>query len=167
MACRRSGVQIPSSPLLFVLLTMKIGVDYIGVTTPFYCNDGYGNFLFNKRGKNCRDEVGRWDPGGGKLEFGVSLETNVLDEVMEEYGCRGTIQEQLPPQDIFRTIDGVTTHWVAVPFFVLVQKNEVKNNEPHKFDEIDWFRLDKLPTPLHSGFEKTFRKYKRQFENYM
>jgi len=28
---------------------MISGIDYIGITTPFYCNDGKGNFLFHKR----------------------------------------------------------------------------------------------------------------------
>ncbi len=60
---------------------LKPGVDYIGVTTSFYCNDGKGNFLLHKRSKNTRDENGRWDPGGGQLEFGEKPEKGVLREV--------------------------------------------------------------------------------------
>lgn len=88
----------------------KIGIDYVGISTPFYCNDGKGNFLLHKRSKNCRDEVRRWDPGSGKLEFGLSLEDNLLKEIKEEYGCDGKIQERLPAHDIFRVINGVKTH---------------------------------------------------------
>lgn len=43
---------------------MKPGVDYIGVCVVYLCHDGQGNFVMNKRGKNCRDEVGKWDIGG-------------------------------------------------------------------------------------------------------
>ena len=75
---------------------MKIGIDFIGISTPFYCNDGKGNFLFHRRSKNCRDEHGKWDPGSGKLDFGVCIEVNVLREIAEEYGCKGEIQERLP-----------------------------------------------------------------------
>ncbi|HEY4495194.1 MAG TPA: hypothetical protein VI998_04000 [Patescibacteria group bacterium] len=31
---------------------MKLGIDYIGISTPFYCNDGQGCFLLHKRSKN-------------------------------------------------------------------------------------------------------------------
>jgi ADP-ribose pyrophosphatase YjhB (NUDIX family) len=145
---------------------MKIGFDFIGISTPFYCNDGNGNFLLHKRSKNCRDEIGSWDTGGGSLDFEISLEENVLREVAEEYGCEGEIQERLPAHDIFREYDGVKTHWVAVPFFVKVNPKDVKNNEPEKIDEIGWFKLDKLPQPLHTGFQFTLSKFREYFEKY-
>ncbi len=145
---------------------MKAGTDYLGVTTPFYCNDGKGNFLFHKRSKNCRDEQGRWDPGSGQHEFGLTLEDNVLREVMEEYGCNGEIQERLPAHDIFRENEGRKTHWVAVPFFVKINPEEVKINEPEKIDEIGWFKLPELPEPLHSGFRYSFNNFKDYFEKY-
>jgi 8-oxo-dGTP pyrophosphatase MutT (NUDIX family) len=72
-------------------MSMNIGVDFIGITTPFYCHDGNGNILMHKRSSNCRDEQGRWDAGSGKLEQSLSLEENVLQEVLEEYGCKGEI----------------------------------------------------------------------------
>jgi 8-oxo-dGTP diphosphatase len=145
---------------------MKAGLDYPGVTTVFYCHDGQGNFLLHKRSQNCRDEQGRWDAGGGKLEFGVSLEENVLREVKEEYGCVGVIEEQLPPLDIFREHDGAKTHWVAVTFFVRVNRDEARNNEPESIDEIGWFRLDNLPAPLHTGLQHTIKTLAPYFEKY-
>src|SRR3989338_1615145 len=145
---------------------MKPGQDYIGVSTTFYCHDGKGRFLFHKRSKNCRDEHGRWDTGSGQLEFGLTPEENVLKEVLEEYGCKGTIQEQLPAHSIFREHDGHKTHWLAVSFFVKVDPSEVKNNEPHKIDEIGWYSLDNLPEPLHTGFHFTLTNYRKYFEKY-
>ena len=50
------------------------GEDFTGVSIIYYCHDGDGNFLFNKRGKNCRDENGNWDCGGGGLEFSDTVE---------------------------------------------------------------------------------------------
>jgi len=145
---------------------MKIGFDFIGITTPFYCHDGNGNILMHKRTKECRDEHGRWDTGSGKLEFNLSLEENVLQEVLEEYGCKGVIEGQLPAHDIFREQEGVKTHWLAVPFFIKINPSEVKNGEPHKIEEITWFPIDKLPKPLHTGFEYTFNRYKKDFLGY-
>jgi ADP-ribose pyrophosphatase YjhB (NUDIX family) len=145
---------------------MKAGVDYVGITTPFFCNDGKGHFLLHKRSLKCRDEHGNWDPGGGQLEFGETPEQSVLREVKEEYGCTGIIQEFLPPHSIFRLQNSTKTHWLALPFFVLVDKDHVKNNDPKKIDEIGWFTLDILPHPLHSGFKKTLKRFKRHFEKY-
>lgn len=146
---------------------MKIGFDYVGVTTPFYCHDGKGNLLMHKRSNQCRDEHCRWDTGSGKLEFNLSTEENVLQEVLEEYGCKGQIEEQLPAHDIFREHNGVKTHWIAVPFFIKVNPADVKNGEPHKIEEIGWFTIDNFPKPLHTGFTYTFNKYKNYFEKYL
>ena len=144
----------------------KAGVDYIGVTTPFYCNDGNGNFLFHKRSCNCRDEQGSWDLGSGQLEYDLTAEENVLKEVMEEYGCNGEIQGRLPAHDIFRDNNGVKTHWVAMPFFVKVDPKEVKINDPDKIDEIGWFRLANMPRPLHTGFSFTYKNFRDYFKEY-
>lgn len=143
---------------------MNIGFDYIGITTPFYCNDGHGKWLLHKRSTKCRDEHGRWDFGSGKLEFGLSLQENVLKEVLEEYGCKGKIQEQLPALSIFREMNGKPTHWVAIPFFVKVDPTEVKNNEPEKMEEMGWFDFKNLPIPMHSGFQQTYEQLKPYFE---
>lgn len=143
---------------------MKIGTDFIGITTPFYCIDGIGHFLLHKRSVNCRDEQGRWDPGAGQLELDASVEENVLREVAEEYGCKGEIVGRLPAHDIFRMQDGVRTHWLAVPFFVKVNREEVRINEPEKIDELGWFTLDSLPQPLHTGFAHSLNTFREEFE---
>ena len=145
---------------------MKIGVDYVGINTPFYCHDGKGKLLMQKRSVQCRDEHGRWDPGSGRLEIELSLEENVLKEVLEEYGCKGEIVGSLPAHDIFRIQNGIKTHWIAVPFFVKVNPKEVKIGEPHKMEEIGWFTIDNLPEPLHSGFAQTLEKYESFFKSY-
>ncbi len=145
---------------------MKPGIDHIGVSTAFYCHDGNGNFLFHKRSKNCRDEQGAWDNGGGKLEFGLTPEENVLKELEEEYSCKGEIQEKLPAHSILREFDGVKTHWMQIPFIIKVNPKDVRNNEPEKIDEIGWFRLDNLPQPFHKGSIQTLTQFKEIFEKY-
>ena len=145
---------------------MKIGHDYIGVATPFYCTDGHGKFLLHKRSKNCRDEHGAWDTGSGQLEFGSTLEENVLREVREEYGCDGEILEQLPPRSVLRTNDGQPTHWVACPFVITVDPAKVRNNEPHKIENLGWFSLDALPEPLHTGLSQTLKSLGSRLDKY-
>lgn len=53
---------------------MKRGIDYIGNSVVYFCHDGKGNFVMAKRSANARDEHGKWDIGGGGLEFGEKVE---------------------------------------------------------------------------------------------
>jgi len=139
---------------------MQKGVDYIGVGVSFICHDGKGNYLMNKRGKNCRDEHGKWDFGGGGVDFGFSLEETVYKEVKEEYGVKPISCEILGYKDVFRKQNGKHTHWISNDFLVQVDRKKVKNNEPHKFNEIGWFKINKLPKPLHPGVLITLKKFK-------
>ena len=145
---------------------MRPGIDYIGISTPFYCNDGKGNFLFHKRSKHCRDEQGKWDTGSGQLEFGLAPEENVLKEIKEEYGCNGIIQDRLPAHSIFRIYNNRKTHWLAIPFFICVDPKKVYLNEPDNNEKIEWHTLKDLPKPLHTGFAYTYKHYKKYFEKY-
>jgi ADP-ribose pyrophosphatase YjhB (NUDIX family) len=142
------------------------GVDFIGVTISFMCNDGKGNFVLHKRSKNTRDEHGKWDFGGGMVEFGAGIEESVLRELKEEYGVEGKIQEQLPAFSMLREINEKKTHWVVIPFFVKVDITKIKNNEPEKFDEIKIFTLDTLPSPLHPAIEYKMKNFPEYFDRY-
>ncbi len=146
---------------------MEAGVDYIGICTPFYCNDGKGNFLLHKRGDKCRDEKGRWDTGSGQLEFGQSPSESVLRELKEEYGLTGEIQEQLPAHSILRENNGKKTHWLSIPFFIKADIKSAKIMEPEYASEIGVFRLDALPSPLHTGLQKTMSMFPEHFKKYM
>jgi 8-oxo-dGTP diphosphatase len=126
---------------------MKIGNDYIGVTVCFVVHDGKKNFLLQKRSQNCRDEQGRWDNGGGALEFGEEWEEAVKREVFEELAAEINFLDSF---NSLRNENNSPSHWVAVVFAVKVDPRTVKINEPDKIDEIGWFTLDNLPSPLHS-----------------
>ena len=146
---------------------MLPGVDYTGVSIGFLCHDGQGNFLFHKRSKHCRDEQGKWDWGGGKMEFGETIEQALRREIKEEYGCDVfSIDEVLRPVDWVNEIGGKLSYWVILHHIVRVNRDEVKNNEPRSIDEIGWFTLDTLPTPMHRGvaaevklFNSIIKKY--------
>ncbi len=127
------------------------GIDFIGVTCSFVCHDGRGRVLLHKRSQNCRDEQGRWDNGGGAHEFGHSLEGTVRREIKEEYGADVIDLRFVKVYDAHRQLDdGTPTHWVSVLFAAQVDPKQAKNNEPFKIDDIGWFTLKTLPSPLHS-----------------
>lgn len=139
---------------------MKKGEDYVGVTLSFFCHDGMGNFVLSKRGSNCRDEHGTWDFGGGGLDLHETVEDQLRREIQEELCADVIASEFLGYTDVHREHEGKKTHWVSLDFMVLVDPAQVQNGEPHKFDEIGWFRLDTLPEPLHSQAPRALELYR-------
>ena len=138
---------------------MKKGVDFPGITIVYLCHDGKQNFLLNKRSIRCRDEHGCWDCGGGGLELGDTPEATLRKEIKEEYCTEVLAYEFLGYRDVHRVHHGEKTHWIALDFKVLVDREKVSNGEPHKFDEIGWFKLNSFPQPLHSQFPFFLEKY--------
>lgn len=139
---------------------MNKGVDCIGVSIIYFCHDGKGNFVMAKRTSNSRDEYGRWDIGGGGLRFEEPVKQCLKREIKEEYDADVLEYEFLGFRDVHREHDGSKTHWIALDFKVLVDKDKVRNAEPHKFDEIKWFKLDDIPDNIHSQLPTFFEKYK-------
>ena len=137
-------------------------IDCIGICVSYICHDGKGRIVLNKRGKNSRDEQGRWDCGGGGLDFGTTVEETLRKEIKEEYGADVISFEFLGYRDVFRELDGKKTHWLAIDFMVLVHSLQVMNAEPHKFDAVEWFAPDALPAPLHFGFSQMLEKYSKK-----
>jgi len=134
----------------------KRGVDYIGVTNVFFCHDGQGNLLLHKRSAACRDEQGRWDCGGGAMEFGETFEQAVAREIREEYGVEPLELVRATTANVLRENNGVKTHWIAVIHVAKVDPADVRINEPEKMDEIGWFKVGELPEPLHSVLMRHF-----------
>ncbi len=141
---------------------MKKGIDFPGVCVVFFCHDGKGNFILGKRTRKTRDEHGRWDPGGGAIELGETVEEAIRREIKEEYCTDILKSEFLGFRDVHRTDEkGNKTHWIAFDFKVLIDKDKVKNGVPKYHEDIGWFRLNSLPKPLHSQFPEFLKRYKK------
>jgi len=139
---------------------LKKGFDYTGVGVIYFCHDGRGNILMAKRSKNARDEHGRWDIGGGAIEFGAKMEDTLKREILEEYCTEVLEYEFLGFRDVHREHEGRKTHWIVFDFKVLINREKAKIGEPHKFDDIGWFTVDSLPQEVHSQFPYFLEKYK-------
>lgn len=144
---------------------LKKGIDFIGANCIFYCHDGNGHVLLHKRSQHCRDEQGKWDCGGGAMRFGESFEETVRREVGEEYGVEPREIVYVKSRSIVRDLGDKQSHWIANLHLVLVDRDKVTIGEPEKIDEIGWFPFDKLPEPLHSGFQHDVQLMKEFFEN--
>src|SRR3989344_5482569 len=132
------------------------GVNHIGIACVFFCHDGNGRLLLHRRSAACRDEQGRWDCGGGALEFGEDIEAAVRREIREEYGTEPDEVVLAATTNVLRDNNGTPTHWVALIHAVRVNPELVKNGDPEKIEDLGWFAPDELPDPMHSMFEKHF-----------
>ncbi|MEX0616755.1 MAG: NUDIX hydrolase [Candidatus Woykebacteria bacterium] len=140
------------------------GQDYPGVTIVYFCHDGKGSVVMAKRGKNARDEHGRWDIGAGGLELGETIENTLRREIKEEY-CTDVLEfEFLGFRDLHRKHNDQKTHWIGLDFKVLVDPTKVKIGEPHKFDDLKWFSFEELPNlpknKVHSQFPVFWQSYR-------
>jgi len=133
---------------------MKVGIDHIGVTVVFMCHDGQGNVLMHKRSANCRDEIGKWDCGGGRLEHGETFEEALHREIKEEYGATPKNVVFAGANNVLRNHQDQQTHWIALTHAVEIDPADVTNGEPHKIEELGWFPFDELPDPLHSMLQR-------------
>ena len=134
------------------------------VSCVFICHDGKGRILLARRSAGARDEPGTWDCGAGGIEFGETFEEAVAREVREEYQSEPLAIELIGVRNVLRGRPA-TSHWVAVVFAVRVDPDAVAIGEPHKFDELGWFTLDELPSPLHSQLAASldlFRAWQRE-----
>ena len=136
---------------------LRRGIDHIGISASFVVHDGQGNVLLQKRGAKARDENGRWDVGGGAIEFGESIDEAVKREIFEELCVVPVDIQFLTVYDAFREHNGSKTHWIAIMHAVQVDPSKVKIGEPHKIDELGWFKSTDLPSPLHSQFWKSYQ----------
>jgi len=145
-------------------INMKKGVDYTGVCVVFFCHDGNGNFLMGKRSENSRDEYGKWDIGGGGLEYGERVEENLEKEIKEEFNANVLDYEFLGYRDVHREHEGKKTHWIGLDFCVRIDREKVKIMEPEKMSDIGWFTFGNYPEECHSQFGKFLELHREKIE---
>lgn len=127
------------------------GKSFTGIGTIFWCYNSNNQLFWAKRSKNARDEQGTWEPGGGGLKFGQTLEDNIRRELKEEYDVEPLEMELMGYRDVFRkSDDGTPTHWLCMDFAVKVDPSKVRINEPDMIDDSGWYSMGELPSPLHS-----------------
>ncbi|OGH54028.1 MAG: hypothetical protein A3G15_01520 [Candidatus Levybacteria bacterium RIFCSPLOWO2_12_FULL_40_10] len=140
-------------------------MDHVGVGVVFFCHDGDGNFLLAKRTNKARDENGKWDPGGGGVNFGEPILKTLAREIREEY-CTDIIEaEFLGFRDVHRKDEkGRKTHWIAFDYKVRIDPKKVKNGDPKRHERLGWFTFKMLPSPMHSQWPEFVRLYRDKLE---
>ncbi len=122
---------------------MKKGVDYIGVGVGGIILDAEGRVFLARRGREARNESGRWEFPGGGVEFGEALDHALKREVREEYGIGIEVLELLDVVNHLIPAEG--QHWVSPTYICRISSGTPVIREPHKCDEIGWFRIEDIP----------------------
>lgn len=126
---------------------MQKGVDYIGVAVGAIMFNDKSELFLSKRSQQVKNERGCWEIPGGSVEFGETLQDAAKREIKEEYGVEIDVLKQFPAED--HLVPEEKQHWVATTFLAKIKKGQIpKIMEPDKCDEIGWFALDNLPSPL-------------------
>lgn len=124
-------------------MAMQKGIDYIGVGAGAVIFSREGKVFLAKRGRDARNESGKWEFPGGSVEFNETLEQALVREVMEEYGVEIEVQELLDVVD--HILPAEKQHWVSPTFICKVKNGTPVIREPHKCEAIGWFDLDRMP----------------------
>lgn len=140
---------------------MKQGQDYIGVAVGALLINEKGEIFLSKRSQKCKNERGCWEIPGGGVEFGEILADAIRREMKEEYGIEIDILKQFPAAD--HILPNEHQHWVPTTFLAKIKSGQTpKIMEQDKCDEIGWFSLDHLPSPLSTITQLDLREYKNR-----
>ena len=101
------------------------------------------NLLLVKRRKN--PEAGHWGFPGGKVDAGERAIDATIREIAEELGI--VIRApRLLKVIAFDAVDG--DRWIAPVYLAAIEAGVPVLREPEALAAVEWFDLDRLPTPL-------------------
>lgn len=133
---------------------MKKGVDYIGVGVGAVIFNEEGKLFITLRGKEAKNERGKWEIPGGSVEYGETFAQAIKREIKEEIGVAIEIMELLGICD--HIIPDEHQHWVSPTYICKIKKGVPKILEPNKCAAIGWYTLEeaeKLPLSIVSKYD--------------
>ncbi|EKE25488.1 MAG: MutT/nudix family protein [uncultured bacterium] len=137
---------------------MKPGKDYIGVGGGVLIFNDSNEVLLMKRGTKAKNEAGWWSKPGGSVEYGEKASEMAKREIKEELNIDIEITGLLPHTD--HIIENEGQHWLAINFIGKVVGGELKNMEPHKCEEVRWFKLNEIPEMIVQNTAEGIENYR-------
>jgi 8-oxo-dGTP diphosphatase len=115
------------------------------------------NKIFLSRRVNTGWEDGKYSLVGGHMDGNETATHAAIREAQEEVGVI------IDPKDVmFVNVSHLVTNDERIQFTFVANKwdGELKNNEPEKADDAQWFPLDALPKNITDISRETIRWYK-------
>ena len=110
-----------------------------------------GKVLLMKR-QNTGFRDGYWSVPAGHVDQGEDLKTATVRETKEEIGVELSKENLVPHSVIHRDSD--ESVYFDVFFISEEWKGEIKNMEPEKCEQLEWFSIDNLPEKTISYVRK-------------
>ncbi len=117
-----------------------------------------GKLLLVQRRKN--PEAGHWGFPGGKVDAGERAVDAAIREIGEELDIAIRAQRLLKVIG-FEAADG--DHWVAPVYLAAIEAGVPRLREPEALEAVEWFDLDKLPTPLTEATRQALPELRRVY----
>ena len=129
---------------------------YMGKTSTAIIPYPDNKILLIKR--NTVPFIGYWALPGGRMDPGETVEQTIIREVKEETGLEITIVCKVGEYVERGVKDDVEYEYYPTCFLVKPVGGEIKKQES-EIQEIKFFNLNQLPTPLAFEHEKMIRDY--------
>lgn len=128
-------------------MTQTIPTRYTIICAPHLLLIKNNKVLLGKR-KNTGYADGYWHVPGGHMEPGENIVDALVREMKEEIA----INIDRKGIELAHAVHDNKTKEGRMQMFFTVQNwtGEIKNNEPHKCERLDWFSLNNLPIPIVS-----------------
>jgi len=144
-------------------------IDFTGITVSALVYKVGEWLLLGYRTDQCRDERRKRDNRGGWLKFNESIHNGIKRELKEEFDVDFEDNQIIPLwyREQFRAHENKPTHWIWFYHFIIFKPDQhIKNMEPHKHNELKFFKLSDLPSPdeTHSMFYGILHDFKDQIE---
>ena len=121
---------------------MKIGVDYIGVSSGAVIINSEGKYFLAKRGAGARDDHGTWEFPGGAINFNETREVAARRNIAEKYNFEIAIDSLLGIYDVIDT--NKKDHWISTTYLCHYVKGSPGIIDTDKCTDIGWFNLNEL-----------------------
>lgn len=129
-------------------------------------------WILMRRGKKCRDEIGKLEGIGGRFEKDKDFKTALMREIREEVGTQANIriisffEVRKDTVDIPYSTNNEKNHWIIVSFICFFQGGQLQVVEPEKnegfvFKQLDSIDKAELSSSSKAAFESLLSEWNR------
>lgn len=123
-------------------ITMKMGVNYVGVSAGAVILNEEGKMFMAKRGAEARDDQGKWEFPGGPVELFETREAAAKMNILEKYNIHIEVKKILGVYDVIDK--ACNDHWVSTTYLCKLVKGEPKIMYSNKCTNIGWFTFSEV-----------------------
>jgi 8-oxo-dGTP pyrophosphatase MutT (NUDIX family) len=129
-------------------------------------------WILMKRGKGCRDEIGKLEGIGGSIEKDADFPSALKREIREEVGTQADIrivsffEVRKDTVDVPGSAGHMKKHWIIVSFICFLHSGQLQIVEPEKnegfvFKQMDAIDREELSSSAKAAFNSLLPEWDR------